>query len=75
MVTRIMLGRRRSWTGWTGQFRRARTGLALPWYVFFRSSTPLGAVAAEPRDLAMQQRALRHRFWTVPSNSRWATEA
>jgi len=70
MVARIMLGRRRSRTGRTGRFRIARTSLALPGCVLFRSSTPFDAGAAEPLGPAMQQRALRHRFWTVPSNSR-----
>ena len=69
MVTRIMLGPRRSWAGRTGRFRRARTGLALPWHVRWRSSTPSDPEAVESRDPAMQQRALRHRFWMVLSNS------
>ena len=71
MVTRIMLGRRRYWTGRTGRFRGARPALALPWYVRRRSSSPSAPVAVEPRGPAMQESALRHRFWMVPSNSRW----
>jgi len=59
MVTRVMLSRHGSWTGRIGQFRTARTALALSWHVLFRSSTSLGLVAAESR---RQQRALRHRF-------------
>jgi hypothetical protein len=62
MVTHVMFGRHESWTGRIGRFRTPRTAVALPWHVFFRSSTRLDAVAAEPRGPAMQQRALRHRF-------------
>jgi len=62
MVTRVTLGRRRSWSGRTGPFRIARAALALPRGVLFRRSNLLDAGAAEPRGLAMQRRALRHRF-------------
>jgi len=70
MVPSITLGRRRSWTGRTGRFRIARMALALPWYVMCRSSALTAPIAVESRGPAMQQRALRHRFWTVPPNSR-----
>ena len=62
MVPGITLGRHGSWTGRIGRFRIPRTALALPWQILFRSFTLLGAVAAESRGPAMQQRALRHRF-------------
>jgi hypothetical protein len=62
MVARVTLGRRRSWSGQTRRFRIARAALALSGRVLFRRSNLLAAGAVEPRDPAMQQRALRHSF-------------
>jgi hypothetical protein len=62
MVTRVTLGRRRSWSGRTGRFRIAGAAMALPGRVLFRRSNPLDAGAADPRGRARQRCALRHSF-------------
>jgi hypothetical protein len=70
MVTRVTLDRRGSSTGRTGRVCIAQTALALPGRALFRRSNPLDAGVAEPHRPAMQQRALRHSFYVVPSTSR-----
>jgi hypothetical protein len=62
MVTHLMLVRRWSLIGRTRWFRIARAALALPGRDSFRRIDTLDAGPPEPRDPAMQQRALRHRF-------------
>lgn len=71
-MTRLPLGRCRASSDPTRQFRRARTGSALRQGSTWRGFARILGFGDQPHRAAIPQRALRHRFSMVPSNSRSA---
>ena len=71
-MTRLPLGQRGASSGATRQFRRARTASALRQGTTWRGVSPIRGIGDQPHRASIPQRALRHPFLMVPSNSRWA---